>query len=180
MVMIFLATPFLWISKTTTPETRREALAYITAQIPAGARVYLVDDRIPLAENMTSIMRVASDTPEFLTRKRAWYLAHPEDIPAPAYDVVIPAYVGGVEEKADAVRPAYAVASWWGIDQPGDQRVQLQRLFGTITFTLIARFPSDANNETESIDLANNMRWPAWKLWTLHQNGPIVEIYSIR
>lgn len=177
IAILAIAIPMLWISRVTLPATRVDALSWVEQHVPNNEGIVTTDDRIPFPENLESLQGIASETPRFMTRKRAWLLEHPDATAVPAFQVAYTAY--GTSTMDARMEPEYALVSWWNPDDRAERLLELAPFMDGRTLEHVVRFPSDADDRTESIDLANNMRAPAWKLWGLRQNGPVVDIYRI-
>ncbi len=179
-ILIFTLTiPTLWLSRFTLPATRVMAFDFVRTAIPDGSRLLNVDDRIPFPENVAALGEVASRTPKFMTKKRSWLREHPEEITYPAYFVTTTSYYSGSAPDASSTYD-YVVVSWWGPDDRAVRLSELTRFLNGKQIVSIAHFPVDASDETESIDLANNMRSPAFRLWGTHHNGPVVDVYGVK
>jgi hypothetical protein len=178
VVCVSLIVPLLWLSRFTLPPTRVMALDWVRTHVPDGNSLITTDDRIPFPENLASIERVASDTPHYMTKKRIWLRTHEGAIEHPAFIVSYTSYFSGTSTSSPQAYQ-YVLLSWWNPEDRGERLRELDRHVGDIPLDHVARFPAHATDETESLDLPNNMRFPAQKLWSIHQNGPVVDVYRV-
>ena len=178
LLLSVLVVPLLWLSRFTLPATRVIALDWVRAHVADGSSLVTTDDRIPFPENIASIKLVASDTPQYMTKKRVWLFTHPETIEHPAFVVSYTSYFSGASTSSQKTYQ-YVILSWWNPKDREERLRELARHVGDIPLEHVARFPDFATDDTESLDLPNNMRFPAEKLWSLHQNGPVVDVYRI-
>jgi hypothetical protein len=143
--------------------------------ISNNAKIISFEEKLYLPENLATLEYLRTSIPERMTTKRTFLVAHPERIGTPAYFMYNPAF----EEYGTTEGFDYLIISWW---RPSDRKTQLEHI-RSLGFLgepiLLSRFPADATDDSESIDLVNNNATLS-DLWSLKQNGPIVDIYEFR
>ncbi|OGZ12547.1 MAG: hypothetical protein A2942_00340 [Candidatus Lloydbacteria bacterium RIFCSPLOWO2_01_FULL_50_20] len=174
--------PIMFDARLMLPSTQLMTREWIFANIPDGARVVTLDETLDLPENKATLHDIQTYAPYFMTKKREYLLtASPLPDVGQHYYVFTPAYFrGDIPGKLVGERYDYLIVSWW---DPAERR----RLLGEIeqlglpgTMERIARFPDTATDETESLPLPDEMRDPLFKLPSLAQNGPVIDVYRIR
>ena len=167
--------PVMFDARLALPSTRLEARAWMLNNIPSDAKIISIEERLDLPENLATLEYLRTTIPGRMTAKRTFLVAHPERIGTPAYFMYNPAF--GVYASREGFD--YLIISWW---RSGDRKAQLEHL-QSLGFpgepVLLSRFPADATDDSESVDLANNNATLS-DLWSLRQNGPIVDVYELR
>lgn len=180
--LIALYGPVLFDLRLALPSTRLLAREWIIQNVPDGARMVMFDETLDISEDEETLRDIRRYAPYFLTKKRAFLLeVLPKQSSGPHYYVFTPAYFQGtIPSVLIAKHYDYLVVSWWNPDYRADRMTQIEQLGLPGTLERVARFPENATDATESIDLPNNMRDPLIRLPLLTQNGPVVDVYQIR
>lgn len=165
LLLATLALPVLYDMKLTLPSTRTSAREWILGNIPDGAQIITLDEKLDLPENKRTLEIIQKTATAHWTVKRAYLFNHPEKITVPSYTVMYPDFF----TESASVTPEYLILSWWTSE---GRAKNLRQAKG---FDRIARFGNE--NNAAILDLPNNMERPATGLWKLKQNGPTIEIY---
>lgn len=177
-LLIFTAVlygPIMFDVRLALPATRMEAREWILHDIPDGSNMVNFDERLELPENFMTLERVGLSAAERMTVKRTYLLANPAKISMPAYFIFHPAF-GSYGEGEDY---EYLIISWWN---KSDREAQMEKARSVVSgkeLTLIQRFPHEATENTQSVDLGNNVG-TLRDLWVLKQSGPTVDIFLLR
>ena len=174
--LVMLMVPVLYDVKLLLPSTRLSAREWVVANVPDGAKIITIDEKLDLPEDLATVKNIGERAPAHATVKRSYLATYPGRIVAPAYFVYNPSF-GSYGAGQDF---EYLIISWW---DPDDRVRQLEHITGLGLFDdleRLRRFPGDARDRTISIDLPNNMENPVWRLWSQKQNGPVVDIYRLR
>lgn len=183
VVVASLYGPVLFDLRMALPSTRLMARDWIFENIPSGSRIVTFEEPISLPENTQTLRDIETHVPYFMTKKRAYLLAAPESatVSSPVYYVLTPNYFrNGIPTELLSAPYDYVVISWWTPNERYLRLKELEQLGFTGKLELSRRFPDNATEETESIDLPNNIRAPLFRLHRLQQNGPTIEVYQLR
>lgn len=182
VLLVALYGPVMFDLRLALPSTRLQAREWILTHIPSGARVVTLDETLNFPEDERTFRDIQTYTPTFLTKKRVYLLNNPSaQYSGTRYYVLTPSYFReGIPATLTKERYDYVVFRWWNPDDRMAQRENFKKLGLPGTLKHVARFPNAATDETESLDLPNNMRDPLLKLPALTQNGPVIDIYQLR
>jgi hypothetical protein len=117
-----------------------------------------------------------------MTKKREYLLtaSPPQDV-GRHYYVFTPTYFrGDIPAELVGEHYDYLIVSWWDLIERRRRLRETEQLSLPGTMEHIARFPDTATDETESLPLPDDMRDPLFKLSSLMQNGPVVDVFRIR
>lgn len=181
-ILVGLCGPIMFDLRLMLPSTRIMVREWIFANIPNDARVVTLDETLELPENEATLRDIQAYAPYFVTKKRAYLLnALPKEYSPIHYYVLTPTYFrGNIPDQLAGEHYDYLVVSWWNPTDRAKQLSHIEKLGLPETMERIARFPDTATDETESMDLPDEMRDPFFKLPQLRQNGPVVDVYRIR
>jgi hypothetical protein len=182
-ILVGLYGPIMFDLRLMLPSTRIMAREWIFANIPDGARVVMLDETLDLPENEATLRDIQTYAPYFLTKKRAYLLnaTSTKAYEGVRYYILTPTYFrNDIPDHLAGGRYDYLVVSWWNPDDRTKQMSHIENLDIPETMERIARFPDTATDDIESMDLPDEMRDPLFRLPSLTQNGPVVDVYRIR
>lgn len=181
-VLMGLYGPLMYDARLMLPATRIMAREWVLANIPNDARVVMLDETLDLPENEAALRDIQTYAPYFMTKKREYLLnTSPLQNNGRRFYVFTPTYFrGAIPVEFVGEHYDYLIVSWWDRYDRTEQLAIIKQLGLTGTMERIARFPDTATDETESFHLPDEMRAPLFKLPSLTQNGPVVDVYRIR
>lgn len=173
-LFILLSLPPLLLSVWMVKEsTRSEAMAWIYAQVPAGKSVVLFDAFLPLNEDKETLSDVKTYTTDYTVKRQYLDTLSIALLPAPAYRVLtVPLYA----TIPAGSRYDYAVLSWRTEDERARELADLSRITASSTAQVAIKFGTSSH----PLDIANDADSPLPYLFSFGQNGPTIEILTLR
>jgi len=156
--------------------TRSEALSYVYAQVPAGKRVVMFDNFMPLNENKQTLEDAQAYTDDYTIKRSYLNSLDPALLPAPNYYVLtVPLFLRKSMPAALTGHYDYAVLAWWSESERNQQRAQLAQITKGEEAEPITRFGASST----PLDVANDAMSPIPYLLSGGQSGPTIEVVAL-
>jgi hypothetical protein len=177
MLIIFFP-PLVWTYRMNQPSTRLEARDWIYKNIPASSSIINFDPRLELNENQATLTDIKNYTTGYYSKKRSYLLSKPaEEYPQPNYYVLNYTYFDILPEGLLNKKYDYLLVYW---NNQEDLRIALNKAKNFKSNpTLLKRFPESADENSQAVDMREDMVKPIWVIFNVKIKGPIIDIYKL-